>query len=261
MKKRSLVAALAMLVVSAIVLTSSTYAWFATSQTAAVEKVSSDIGTTSGSIYVSATGAAGSWVSNLTAQMLTDAGNQLPTQLTACSYDKEGDQWFTGGITPVGTERQFSATASTTVPAGTISYTFYVYSDTAAKVSLTPNFTRRADFVYALIKVDGATYLYGGSAAADSYKPIVAAGTAVDSKADGIIEDAEIPSDSTLEVADVAVSSTTPGVIELDFTSLYGEGNKKAVEVVVWAEGQDPNCHGSITTALSNDMSFDLAVA
>ncbi|MBQ2812726.1 MAG: hypothetical protein IJE63_05680, partial [Clostridia bacterium] len=56
MKKRSLVAALAMLMVSAIVLTSSTYAWFATGKTAKVSNVSATVGNSDGNILVSADG-------------------------------------------------------------------------------------------------------------------------------------------------------------------------------------------------------------
>ena len=54
MKKRSLVAAIAMLMVSAIVLTSSTYAWFATSSAAAVDKFSATVTNNSGSLTVQA---------------------------------------------------------------------------------------------------------------------------------------------------------------------------------------------------------------
>ena len=57
MKKRSLVAALAMLVVSAIVLTSSTYAWFATSSKASVSTISAQVTSNKGALTVQATGA------------------------------------------------------------------------------------------------------------------------------------------------------------------------------------------------------------
>ena len=57
MKKRSLVAALAMLMVSAIVLTSSTYAWFAASAEANVSAFSATVSNNSGNLTVKATGA------------------------------------------------------------------------------------------------------------------------------------------------------------------------------------------------------------
>jgi hypothetical protein len=61
MKKRSLIASIAMLLVSAIVLSTSTYAWFSAGAAVSVEKITASVQNTDGSLQVSATGAADSW--------------------------------------------------------------------------------------------------------------------------------------------------------------------------------------------------------
>lgn len=253
MKKRSLVAAIAMLVVSAIVLTSSTYAWFAASTTASIGQVTADVGNSAGAVYVSADSS--TWSSSVTKDQLASAGGTFPAALTPVSYNSPSDQWFTGSIG--NTEaRTLTATASSSVPNTAIHYTFYVYVDAPGTVTISPTWTRGANYVYAYILADSTKTLYGGAAPSgtgdDSYKPITAAGTANDtSPADGIISDTEAGS-GTLTVASTAVTApataaTTPS---LTFSSSQtGAANAKAVEVVVWAEGQDSNCFGIVAAA------------
>ena len=77
MKKRSLVAAIAMLIVSAIVLTSSTYAWFASNSAANVETISANVANNDGSLQIMATEAAvtGSTVSSAAAENTKPSAN------------------------------------------------------------------------------------------------------------------------------------------------------------------------------------------
>ena len=254
MKKRSLVAAIAMLVVSAIVLTSSTYAWFAASTTASVGQVTADVGNSAGAVYVSADSS--TWSSSVTKDQLAAAGGTFPAALTPVSYNSPSDQWFTGSIG--NTEaRTLTATASASVPNTAIHYTFYVYVDAPGTVTISPTWTRGANYVYAYILADSTKTLYGGAAPSgsgdDSYFPVTAAGTANDTNpSDGIISGTEAAAGTNLTVASSAVTApataaTTPS---LTFTSAQtGAGNAKTVEVVVWAEGHDSNCFGIVAAA------------
>ncbi len=266
MKKRSLVAALAMLVVSAIVLTSSTYAWFATSSAAAVDKFSATVTNNSGSLTVQAAGT-------------NAANNTKKTTLTSAD--------FTGLATtlqPVSlyiedavsiNKVAYDAAKFDTFTAATqnLEYLYYEFNaeyinggEATSAVSITPEFTTESNFCYGLIAitVDGATSYYVYDAAGGSYVPVKALSNASvkDSNGNNIIDEA----DEGYTASDMAASITTKATSTTSATALTlmsvdaGTTKTANIKVYVWAEGQDAQCSGIVSSAASG-FNFSLAVA
>lgn len=250
MKKRSLVAALAMLMVSAIVLTSSTYAWFATNNQASLTAFKADVGNAAGSVYISADKS--NWKSTLTASDFTGITNTL----TPVSYDKENDHFYGGSF---GENQNFALTAT----ANTDFYTaieIYVYAEVAGTVTITPTLTDIANvpYVYASVKTDAGQQAILGTSG-DKYFPVVAAdkmnsATATDNNTqNGIIDADEAAAGNNCALgAEVAVDYTTPLTINIG----AGVDNAQKIVVYVWAEGQDSNCVGTSSGAPSFGISF-----
>ena len=251
MKKRSLVAALAMLVVSAIVLTSSTYAWFAASNTATISGVSATTGNSAGSIYISADGS--NWATSLTQANFVGVGtNSFPGEggsLTPVSFDKDGNAWYTGTFG----QADGSATSTLESKVATsqdlmgnyIKFTVYMYAEVACTVTVTPTFTDTSKYCYAAFG-QGTDYTIIG-AVGNGYTPIGSAGTANDSTipADGIIDAAEAGA-GTLTLGN-AVEVGANQTLTYEFTAdQVGETGQVSFDVYVWAEGQDADCFGIV---------------
>ena len=74
MKKRSLFAAVAMLIVSALVLTSATYAWFATGGPAQIKGLNGNVAQVSAGVFLKTRASGATWVNELTKDDLVLAG-------------------------------------------------------------------------------------------------------------------------------------------------------------------------------------------
>ncbi len=265
MKKRSLVAALAMLVVSAIVLTSSTYAWFATSSAAAVDKFSATVTNNSGSLTVQAVnnGTPGAKKTTLTSADFTGLTDVLqPVSL-----------YIDGGVNV--NKVAYDAAKFDTFTAATknAEYLYYEFNaeyinggEAGATVKMTPTFATEAQFCYGLLEVTfgGETKYYFYDTAAGSYVPVKALsnGEVKDTNGNNIIDDADegySAADMAANVATAATSSVSGDAIDL-FAAPAGETSTANIKVYVWAEGQDAECSGIVNSAASG-FNFTLAVA
>lgn len=265
MKKRSLVAALAMLMVSAIVLTSSTYAWFATATTAKVTGVNASIENAAGSIYVSANKT--DWSSSLTATDLAASGTITQT-LTTVSYDPTDDAFFAGqfGTGELATTFTLTGAEATT---GFNRAKIYLKAEQAGTVTVSPSLAGNmtgAEFIYASVKVGNDQVFLG--AANDSYYPISPAslgtnGTAYDTNPqNGIIDTAEISANgaSGCELgSQVQVSANQS--ITFDVSAYASDADIVEIEIYLWAEGQDTDCVGVKTAAPEYSLSFSYSAA
>lgn len=274
MKKRSLVAALAMLVVSAIVLTSSTYAWFAASDKASVQAVTAQVANANGAI-------------TLKANLNASAGALEKVALTAADFDKAADN-----LTPVSihaddagnvTVVKASLTGSTFKNAGTpvdtgaevadfLHYSFDVKytngSTEAATIEMTPTWTAGTTYTYALViikssagAVEDVLYFENGGYSAITAMPA----DVTDTDGDSIVNQTEADAaGATLQPMTLTpASSGTP----IDFMTVEGtpEGATaqpvvKNVEVYVWAEGNDPQCVTGVPVGTAF-VNFDFNVA
>lgn len=265
MKKRSLVAAIAMLMVSAIVLTSSTYAWFATSSAAAVDKFSATVTNNSGSLTVQAVnnGVAGAKKTTLTSGDFTG----LATTLQPVSL------YIDGGVQVNKVAYDAAKFDTFTMATKNLEYLYYEFNaeyinggKKAAVVNMTPTFTVDAagKFLYGLLEVTvaGTAEYYVFDAAAGSYVPVKALsnGNVKDSNGNNII-DAEdegyVASDMAAGITTIAKSSASGDAIKI-FDAPAGETTTANIKVYVWAEGQDDNCSG-IVNAASAGFNFALA--
>ena len=234
MKKRSLIAAIAMLIVSAVVLTSATYAWFASGSTATVTAISGNVQNSDGSILLSADGGT-TWLAtigegNFTQATLAKAANYTPVDVdprTTTPVILGGaltSGVWTKGTAAAGTDyTEFSFKVKTTVDVAT--------------VTCTPAFATGVAFGYAAVIVDDHIYVYG-SAANRTYNCFESSiTTANDTNANDIIDagDTACPTLNT-------VTATNPGTITFSTTA----GDPVDVRVLIWAEGQDAACTGTV---------------
>lgn len=256
MKKRSLVAALAMLVVSAIVLTSSTYAWFAASDSAKVEAVNAQVANANGAITLKA--------------KINASDNALEkVSLSAADFDKAADNLTpvslysdAQGNVPVlkaslsGSTFKYEGTAVGTGAdvADYLHYSFdvkYTNGTTAATtIEMTPTWTAGTTYTYALVLIKSATgdvedvlfFNNGGYSAVTQMT-----GDVTDADGDSIINTSEANAAGAV-VTPMTLNPAASGTA-IDFMTVDGtpEGQTaqavvKEVEVYVWAEGNDANC-------------------
>lgn len=288
MKKRSLVAAIAMLVVSAIVLTSSTYAWFASSANASVSGISANVANNNGALQVTATTNA-SAASPQPKTTLTDADFNLITDLNPVSMS------IADGAQPAFYKANYDGTtftpgaagAASTITSGVASgdyvkYGFdvtYTNGDTSAQVvEIAPTWSQTSNFTYALIEftrdVSGTsttTYYLCGTGYAGTYEPLVgitANTTVTDSnkaanKVD-IIDDQD-DNHTNATIGNVVGATAFTAGDKLTFAAAAADTNNPtvvttaSVNVYIWAEGQDPQCYGTAASG-SGTMTFAIGL-
>lgn len=246
MKKRSLVAAVAMLLVSALVLTSATFAWFAKGNAATVTTMTTTVSNNDGALLVAAKNADGFWKTSIAAEDFINAGtfsgtatnNALkPVDMklatltsTPAWYGCSFDGYEYNGAAAVGDEY--------------ITYTWYIKSDKAGTIDLVPSFNAGtgAGFVYGLVIVNGTAHIYGTTS--DSYVPFddvnvkateAAGGTA------GVVDAAEVTQGALAST--YASTVTNDASIQISATA----GQAYSVECYIWAEGQDSGCTGAVS--------------
>ena len=133
MKKRSLFAAVAMLIVSAVVLTSATYAWFASGTEVTVSTVSADVSNSDGSIKISADGS--NWKTTLAnADLQAVASNILPAAFTPVSIQPSNLNVVAGSIT----DGAFAAGSTAMRQSMVTTMALVVVSSGANRSALTP---------------------------------------------------------------------------------------------------------------------------
>lgn len=261
MKKRSILSAVAMLLVSALVLTSATYAWFASGSSASVTAVSASVSASDGSLLISADGGT-TW--DTSAAMGTNGeGYADYGSFTAATLKYPGIGTATAGeLTPVScapnaTEMKFmdgtingTAFSSSAVTGGYVQFSIKVKSTADATITVTPAFATAIDYGYCYCVVNGTGKLFGVSAARP-YTPIAYSASTVtgtDSNGNSIMDDGDSAKPVlAAEQTTVAQSATT---ITATANTVYD------VIVYMWAEGNDATCTGATGGALSCGLTF-----
>ena len=259
MKKRSLVAALAMLMVSAIVLTSSTYAWFATSNKAQVTGVQASVENADGSILISATGDEGTFATSVNyADFKDKTGNVTPDAFTPVSYNPAGDTWIRGSISQ-GENADDTATYGKLVfkpqianGGEYIKIKVYMKATAACTVNVSGTMNSAYNFIYAAIHDDSTASNYKVFANGErSYTPVISATEGIDKNADSIMTADDTNTDGSTSYTGLAGApvnaKATGNDLSVTFTAEEATaGTVKTVTVYVWAEGNDPACAGSL---------------
>lgn len=259
MKKRTLIASIAMLVVSAIVLSTSTYAWFSAGSTVSVEQLTASVQNTDGSIEIAAA-STGPWSNIVTASALQDISTNLfPAQLVPVSVTPATPLIVAGGLTettydhdenaatPAVAVNSFSATGAAT--AGYLKATIYVRAAQAGTTAtLTATFASGQTFLFGMVR-SGSTYKHLGNG---TYSPIAATTAAdlLDTNNDDIISATEGGTSVGSELSTTASTDT----LTLTFTNA---NDVVAVDIYIWAEGQEASCSGAIA---ASQASIDVSI-
>lgn len=294
MKKRSLVAAIAMLVVSAIVLTSSTYAWFSANDNAKVEGISASVSNSNGTITLTPKGT--NKKTSEPSVALSNANWYLPTSLQPVSMSASASGLMApnfkkvnfDGVTYSGLADAAGGSATTATAAASEDYVKYSFTvnhknagdeDATITMTIKPSFTNTT-YVYGMVVIDSATASEDQaivfSVNANSYYPLLSLGTGSSAK---ISENTSSPNSivdttDTLVGGGAVVSGTHIGSdaqtvtstnTNVTLTSPHGgtaasAGTDWDVTVYLWAEGQDADCTGSASSNTCGiDISFTVA--
>jgi len=228
-KKRAILSAVAMLVVSAIALSSATFAWFSSGNSVGVNEVSAQVSNADGSILISANQTV--WKTQLTnADISAVVTNILPANLIPVSATLSKAQVIGGSIT----DGTFTASGAST--SGYIKYTAYLKATVDCTGTITPSFASTAGFVYGGVTQATNTVLLNGGGR--SYYPIDQNNlVATDTSANDIIDPSEAPTGLGTQQTAAATGSI---VVTMTANTVY------AFTVYVWAEGQDALCRGTV---------------
>jgi len=266
MKKRSVLSAVAMLLVSAIVLTSATYAWFASNNAADLTAVSASVANSDGSILVSADGGS-TWKTTVamgdpktaggygdfTASSLlypnitTSSGGELTP--VSCTPDSGAATFMSGSLNG-------TAFSSSPVNAGFVQATILVKSSVATTITVDPNFTTNFNYGYCYFVVEGTGYVYGVGPGR-TYTPIGTSATpvtGVDSNANAIMD----TNDSSYPSLGTAVTTVGSGST-YNITAVAG--TSYTITIYMWAEGNDIACTGTTSGQISCAVHFSKTAA
>lgn len=257
-KKRALLSSVAMLIVSAVVLSSATFAWFVAGDTATITGMTATID--SGSSVQVANSISGPWKSTIDWQALN---GYKPGALLAVSTGKtvSGSNFFKGVLDGNGV---FAATPLTDSLASlgdrVVKLTVYVKSSAPGEVLLTGStFTAPTlDQAVLCAIVEGATtkiYSASGTATPGAYEGIIKPFTAQDT-GNEIIINSEIapPVPAALE------SVSTNGNIATHSLNFTTPGEIKTLDIYIWLEGQQAQATGSASSTMNLAITFNKAV-
>lgn len=253
-KKRAILSAIAMLIVSTIALSSATYAWFSAGTVVGVDTINANITNNDGSLLISADNSA--WGFSLTGSQLDAVEtNIMPNDFTSPgTFVPVSGKW---GATPSFVDGTINADThlfSATGNAGNNYIMFKVYLKSTANmtgVTVNPTFSSTKNFVYC--GMVGPTSNVIMSQVADDYYPISGVGvTCVDTNGNFIVDDGDSTTGTNpfaaSDIGSQVVSSATPQSITLDLVA----NESKSFLVYVWAEGNDSDCVSGFGTAAVN---------
>lgn len=252
-KKRAIFTAVAMLVVSAIALSSATYAWFAAGDSVNVGLVNANVANSSGAILISANNV--DWGISIDEQALKDAGgNLIPDNLIPVSAipTNSGTTFIGGSIQ----DAVFTAKSATTEY---IKYKAYLKASVDCEITIQPTFNAGPNgaFCYGVIEIPAgrttpAAHIVMNGQGTRSYYPIknVALVAPDNNLSNSIVDAAECTPATDLGAQ---VSAVTSGTLSMTLTAdtvytFYG---------YIWAEGQDSACKGVVP---QNEISMSVSI-
>ncbi len=240
MKKRSLVAALAMLIVSAITLTSSTYAWFSTSTKANVTGISANINSAAGSIQISADNT--NWKTSLTQSDFNADTNTITSTYVPVSFEANATNAATAPNIVRGTIGAGGKFENETLGKDYTKLTMWVKSSDAAELTISGSFaTSTYNFFYAAVYIGGESAVYTNVPDGRSYTPLTNASGAIDGNGNGVIENGEGGTLAANEVAAVYADGSAAAPENTIKVNLPA-GTATELTLYVWAEGNDAAC-------------------
>lgn len=254
MKKRSLFAAVAMLIVSAVVLTSATYAWFAQASNATVGTFSGNVAAAGTGVQVQSHVTGAKWTDKLVKDDLASAEDLYASEYTPCSTT-DGTSWKK---TSIGSGNKYAAFADATAGTDFDQYIFNVGTlaehDTVTGTLFVGGTAGAAARVLVEKKVGSGNWTQIGyfAPSAESWKGIVSLpGTAdVVDNGDYYITEGDLTAAvSGIETGDYLVPLTATAApasggygIELGEVGVAGSASYTQIRVTTWVEGNDADC-------------------
>lgn len=242
MKKSALLSSVAMLIVSAIVLTSATYAWFSASDKVDVKEISATVESSTGLLISIDNGT--SWKTSV------DVSSYKPTSFSPVSTATGGtDTWVTGGY-------KNSALDLSQATSGTsgqfMMYNLWVKGPDGQVVTVTPNFGDTAENVKKVMKFalyDTSTNKFLGSGV------IAADGTTT-----GYTGTSALGAQTAEDTSGAFLTTAGSAVNEVSSYSFTLSGIHKFV-AYVWVEGNDPDCKAEdITSGSAIEFSVEMSI-
>ncbi len=262
-KKRALLSAVAMLIVSAVVLSSATFAWFTAGNQATITGIGASVGTSS-SLQVSSDEGT-SWKSALIPADFGKADDYFPGQLVAVSTAAAASTSFFNGSFTENSDLFTSSSATDSVAdlgGKLVKFTFLIRATSNVTVSYTTSsLTGNAvPAVYTMMKIGAAADNAAAAtpvvlkAAGDSYYPVNTAGTAHDTNGNFIIDSADSP-------LPTIIGSSTVSATPFSSAATFGLTANAAKQVIVfmWLEGNDAQCFvgtGGVVDSASLGLTF-----
>lgn len=242
MRKSALLSSVVMLLVSCIVLTSATYAWFSAARKVYVDTLTAGVQKASG-LQISADGA--TYKTTVTTDELAGVANAksvIPTTGTIKPVSTVDTTAFVTGEFDDKDQVTFETVDTTTDKAY---YRAHVWLKAAEDMTVTLRDTNlggatlsKTALKYAVVVGDNDPIFVAADGVTDAWTGIQTAG-------------GTFSKNSTSGAADVGASGTsiTPKASLSDVTISLTANNAVEVDVYLWLEGQDPQC----TEAMAND--------
>ena len=274
MKKRSLFAAVAMLIVSALVLTSATYAWFAVGGDADISAISADVCEAGSGVQLKTTATSAKWVNSLAD---TDFGAAGSSDSLASEYKPVSSaagtafkayNLQTGNIyaEDTGTITGYYSTyffyVGTVADGDSVDATLKISGDAAAAARVAV-FVKPAG-VSSWTDQSVTSYLYSGQAESNTCYAVVESVSGVEDTVRNDIMDGTTETPSTNLAAQSITSEaddSTGATFTITTPGQIGATNNAMVKVVVWLEGNDASCT-AINVAekdIATEWSFEVA--
>ncbi len=240
MRKSALLSSVAMLIVSAIVLTSATYAWFSASDEAKITNISTTVQTSTG-LLISTDNV--SWGSEVNATPFQ------PTQFKASST-VSGSKFVSGNFDKGALQLDDVTVAGNSNAASNyMQFTLYIKGSANDVVTIKPNFEGTHDTVKGFMKfavLQGTTYLGGGVVAATgatgSYKGTEATGAVTSATSGAYLTE----NGSTVNEIGASVQTTLTSTASQQYT------------ILMWAEGNDADCNAETITGTDVKAVIDI---
>ncbi len=248
MRKSALLSSVAMLIVSAIVLTTSTYAWFSASKVAEVKTLESTVLTSTGLLIK---------LDNSGWDSTVDASAYKPQQFNPVST-ADAKNFFAGNYNAGALELTANNLTNSSTTDNYLAFNIQVKGPVGGKVTVTPAFSvdggkaTSADVAkslkFAFVKADGTAVsgiMPADGTSSGGYSGVTSAG-------DGKVACDKNSAAYLATENTSAVTENTDGSFEITLANAAGD----AYKVYVWVEGNDADC--SAETIQATDIVFGL---
>ena len=259
MRKKALVSSIAMLLVAVVALSGATYAWFSTNTTARLNTISLTTSKQSSLLIAEKTGASDPADADYSAEIVANWAQQL-TPVSTVNCGSFYDVTALTSESASGSNQKVQSVQSATDTEYLHKILFFKADDAVSirLSALTPTAgsTSIASAVRVAFVAGSTTTIYG--IGEQTTKGIASVGTITPGSA--TFQDLyNGKSDIGVTFADVTAKEA--GATSDPFLTLPANGAATQVDVYIWLEGNDPDCHNGISGGSLTNLAFQFDVA